>query len=62
MVVEQIKTGKHVATGKWVAECYSKRVGKMEQWGTSELDALRKLSQYVEIQGEQWPKIEGSDK
>lgn len=57
MTVEQIKTRQHHATGKWVAECYSRRVGQMTQWGSTEEEAIKQLINFVEVQGDQWPPI-----
>jgi len=58
MIVESITTKQHASTGKWIAKCYSKRIGTLEQWGETELKALDNLINHVKVQGEEWPPIE----
>jgi hypothetical protein len=59
VLVRDIKTGRHNSTTKWFAECYSPRLGVMEQWGNTEIDALKRLREFVvNVQGDKWPEIE----
>lgn len=56
--VNQISTGRHAGTGKWWASCYSKMLGRFEQWGETEREAVVNLQKFVKTQGETWPPIE----
>ena len=43
----------------WYARCYSTRLGYMEQWGSTDLEARRKLYHFVvDVQGDLWPAVE----
>lgn len=56
--VRDIQTGQHATTGKWVASCYSSRLGTMEQWGDTEEAATRALITFVQdVQGDIWPPV-----
>lgn len=63
-VVSLIGTGKHHSTRNWFARCYSKQIGYMEQWGGTELEALKKLEAHIVVQGRnlqrklKWPPVE----
>jgi hypothetical protein len=54
--VFNIATGQDVSTGKWIATCYSPRLGSMTQYGQTKREALENLRRFVvDVQGVLWP-------